>query len=711
MSLLDANADELMLGATAAPPVAPKKQAPRFSMWGLTTAAPKGLAAGLSEAIGSTADILGAYGSVMGATDARSGGMFSGMTPAERTQNEQANDALEKQGPDYMSNAGRSFRNVAKDYMPDPLTAHGAEVMVGDFARIAGKAITAGVTLGPLAGAVVAGAEEGFTASDKLAQEGVDLATRTKVGALTGVVTAAGLALPVAGRTAVETVGLALAGGPISFIQQQQATRQILQDADYTTLGDQYDPFDLVGLALSTLLPLGFGAMAMRGARTRAKSADAETIPASRETPQVEALAQDSDQVTAARVSLLRENMDRTNPLPDDMAATQAHGVAYERAIDQMAAGERVSVADAIPEAAAMRITQDVAARVEAMRAQERNVDRLQEPARQPLLDLYAAAEREKPQFDSAVKQIAESVGGSAKLAELKGIERAVEKVLADYAGDPTKIKDLLRATIVVDLDGAQGALAAVMDRYEVTGSRNLLDENAQTINGYRDAKVNVLVNGHVAEIQISTPQMMAAKKQAHPLYVQASRLIRETQGKTNQVAMAKIADLQAQQRAIYDAAWADSTSARKAAGDTSLPLRTAELPSNTRGGSVSQAIEYLTPGQSGLRDTGMPSTSINSALGPNTGKSISTSTTIIRDNPSAKQAGEITPTAARLADLVASNPKALDVELPTTFDSKGNVTGKVTARDFLAQIQREAAQDTQDASLLQVAANCFLSG
>lgn len=363
MALLDTYSDEQISAAMAAPRVAPKPPAPRFSLWGMTAAAPKGLAAGVAEAIGSTADILGAFGQIMGATDGRTGGMFSTMTPKERTDFERANEKLETEDINYRSEGGRSFRNVAKDYMPDPLTAHGAEVVVGDLFRLGGKAVAAGMTLGPLAGAAVAGAEEGFTASDKLAEQGVDLATRTKVGAVTAAVTAGGFALPVAGKTATQTVGLALAGGPLSFMGQQAATRSILEAADYSKLADQYDPFDPVGLALSTILPLGFGAMAMRGARARAKAADAEKAIdiTERDTASPEA-------VDAARVSLLNEGVGRANPLPED--ATGAHAGAYAKAIDQQADGQRVDVAEGLPPLVSSKASEVMAARLEPIRAE-----------------------------------------------------------------------------------------------------------------------------------------------------------------------------------------------------------------------------------------------------------------------------------------------------------------------------------------------------
>ena len=336
-------------------PRAPKPQAPSMSIWGLTTAAPKGIAAGAVEATASSAELLGAFGQISAASGARSGGMFSMQTEAEKAESEKQARSIQEQGVDYRSGAGSALRDVARDVMPDPVTAHGAELAVAEFGRLGVKALAAGLTMGPVAGAVVAGAEEGFTEAEKLARQGVDAETRTKAGAVTGALTALGFALPVAGKTWAGTAGLAVAGGPASFIAQQSSTRDILESAGYDKLADQYDPFDPVGLTLSTLVPFGFGALAMRNA------ARAGARGATPEPPRVV----DEATVDAARVELLREHVEVTRATPaDDLAASAAHETAMARAIDQMADGARVEVAEAIPPTAAARIMDEMDTRL-----------------------------------------------------------------------------------------------------------------------------------------------------------------------------------------------------------------------------------------------------------------------------------------------------------------------------------------------------------
>ncbi len=77
----------------------------------------------------------------------------------------------------------------------------------------------------------------------------------------------------------------------------------------------------------------------------------------------------------------------------------------------------------------------------------------------------YAQAGAVKPGFDAGVREISDELGTThAPLipGELKGVGRAAEKIMADYSGDASKIKDLVRATTVIDRpEDAEGAIAA----------------------------------------------------------------------------------------------------------------------------------------------------------------------------------------------------------------------------------------------------------
>ena len=68
-------------------------------------------------------------------------------------------------------------------------------------------------------------------------------------------------------------------------------------------------------------------------------------------------------------------------------------------------------------------------------------------------------------------------------------------------------------------------------------------------------------------------------------------------------------------------------------------------------------------------------------------------------------------PLEKALSDMAVRNPNALDAEIPIDFDADGKPGTRMTVRDYLDMVKREAAQDAADADLIEVAANCFLSG
>lgn len=350
---LYASQNETIVNDLIARPPQAKPQAAKFSAWKATTAAPRGVAAGSAESAGFAADILGAFGQVAGAYPEIMGGP---VTPEQSKQADKQREKLLGDGIDYSSEGGDVFRGVAKSYMPDPATAHAAEQTVFGLTRFGTKAVGYSLMAGPAAGSALLGADEAMTTADALRLEGVDLATRTKVGAVSGVVGAAGVALPIAGKTVAQTVGLVAAGGPGAFIGQQAATRQILQDAGYDHLATQYDPFDPVGLAVSTLVPAGFGAWAMRGARSKvaakADGAPMEKTPvqsASDDAAQPTPARPTPEQVDAARVEMLTQHLEKSGLYkPDDAKAAAMHLDAFAKSLDDLGAGRRVDVTDLV---------------------------------------------------------------------------------------------------------------------------------------------------------------------------------------------------------------------------------------------------------------------------------------------------------------------------------------------------------------------------
>ena len=555
-------ASEAALTAKAARPPEPQPTQ-RFSMWGLLSAAPKGVAAGAAQGAASGADLTKAVRDKVPANVSGPLGHIPIMNLAMSAFQVGADVARGPAEGQFTSEVGTSLRNVAKDYTPDPQTTHVAESAVFNLFRVGSKALTAAAAGGNIPGAVIAGAEEGFSTADDLARQGVDIKTRTKVGAVTAATNAVGFALPAAGKTWAQTGALALAGGPVSFMAQNQATREILQNADYSKLADQYDPLDPLGLALSTVLPLGFGALAMRGVKAKGPMPDGSPPP---DVPPVKA---PDDLVDAARVTLLRENMDSTNPVRGDIAQADAHVTAYTRAMDQQANGERVQVD--VPEAVAVKATQEMAARVETMRA-----------------EVAAMADEIPPQI----------LQRNQPQAPADTAQAAIKTVAEASTFNPAAL-----ATQASDLLSSGKPVAQVIGELEAGGTK-------------------------------VSPELQN-------MLVGAS----EFGGRIN--------DLVDQVKALQ---------AQRGVNAQGFDL-------------IAQAVDNL-----------------------RTGRTVE-----------AKAPAD--PLEKALSDMAVRNPNALDAEIPIDFDADGKPGTRMTVRDYLDMVKREAAQDAADADLIEVAANCFLSG
>ncbi len=204
------------------------------------------------------------------------------------------------------------------------------------------------------------------------------------------------------------------------------------------------------------------------------------------------------------------------------------------------------------------------------------------EAALKPLL---VKAENNKPEFDRIVVEIASEFGIGEMLAPVKGIGRAAEKLVEDYSsrdllGDlkfnTEKMRDLLRATIVVETEAdASKAIAAIrakftLDRDAKNGGLTNRFETP-TAAGYRDVLLNVVLkDGAKAELQINIPAMLAAKDVGHNLY----KLTRNAGVDENTKANANVAQVE-----LYLAAYAASATLQSLRNSASVDAKSAEWP------------------------------------------------------------------------------------------------------------------------------------
>lgn len=283
-SMFQEGTDKVLDDRVARPLQAPTVR-PSFgaSLWNTSTALPKGIGSGANDLAGFAADIFGAFGQVQAGYGLQADPTLLFGDAEKRQQEGQAARDQVQSGEAFSSDIGSGFRATSRSFSPDPATANTAEQILFGLGRFGVKAIGYTAAAGPAAGAALLGADEGTAEADRLKAQGVDFSTRTKAGAVVGAASGAAVALPVAGNTLMKTAALVAVGGPGSFVAQQAASRAILQHAGYDQIASQYDPFDPVGLAVSTLVPAAFGGLALRGAGRAPKvspTADAAAVRA-----------------------------------------------------------------------------------------------------------------------------------------------------------------------------------------------------------------------------------------------------------------------------------------------------------------------------------------------------------------------------------------------------------------------------------------------
>lgn len=232
--------------------------------------------------------------------------------------------ALQQRMRDEAEASAKSIRGfTTKHILPKPEETGAASQILFGVSRLLSKAVPLTIAGGPVAGAVGTGAIEGAVEAAGLQDAGVDPATAKLAGVAKAVTTGAQVALPLAGATKLGTAGLVAAGGPGGFMADQATIKWVLENADYKEIARRYDPFDPVGLMVSTLFAGGFG-VASHAMRARGV------------TPEVEA---------AARARQVADLVEETSlGAPKEPAAQITHLEALEAAAKAMDAGEPVNV-------------------------------------------------------------------------------------------------------------------------------------------------------------------------------------------------------------------------------------------------------------------------------------------------------------------------------------------------------------------------------
>ena len=216
---------------------------------------------------------------------------------------------------------------------------------------------------------------------------------------------------------------------------------------------------------------------------------------------------------------------------------------------------------------------------------------------------LFEQAAEADPILRALTAQIAAETGGQPMFPPgLKGKERTMEKIAADYGGDASRIMDLSRASIVYDnFDSLQKGLAALEGKVEIVRDKNRFEK--PTSAGYRDVTLNLrMPNGHIVELQLHLKQIMEVKQgKGHDIYEQVRTIEAKAQKEGRDLTaeeVAQIQKLEAESRALYDAALANAMSPDDDAGGTAT--RNAQRVAETKAEREKAFAELGVQGETG---------------------------------------------------------------------------------------------------------------
>ena len=180
---------------------------PSTSITSIARAVGRGVAQGGTALFGAASDLAAGLSEIYVDPDTLT------LNPqAQADADKQVNAALAKQraGHLFESPLGTRAYDLSDTFKPDPTRTTAIDQTVQGVVSGLTQIVPAAVLGGPLAGAAVGGTSIGMSRAEDLKRQGVDVGTRTAVGAVEGALTAAGAVLPVAGSTPVSYTHLTL---------------------------------------------------------------------------------------------------------------------------------------------------------------------------------------------------------------------------------------------------------------------------------------------------------------------------------------------------------------------------------------------------------------------------------------------------------------------------------------------------------------------
>jgi hypothetical protein len=227
-------------------------------------------------------------------------------------------------------------RDYAKSLTPDPrITGTGANIVQG-FSKAVTEFSVGSAAGGPLGGATLLGASDGYAHYQDLRDAGVDEETAKKSGLLEAMTSGGSALLPMGmpakwlkGLSTVGTLGAQAGAGAVintSFgAASRYASAKILEDAGYPEMAEQQKPWDETNIITDALAGLFFGAHAgFHGLKV------ADVDPSIRD--------------AAKTVQDRQEVNDRAPGVPVDMKSAAVHRQSLETALGDLMANKSVDL-------------------------------------------------------------------------------------------------------------------------------------------------------------------------------------------------------------------------------------------------------------------------------------------------------------------------------------------------------------------------------
>ena len=172
--------------------------------------------------------------------------------------------------------------------------------------------------------------------------------------------------------------------------------------------------------------------------------------------------------------------------------------------------------------------------------------------------ELRQRAEKVVPVFESEMRDFATKNGVGFQMAPIKGEDRSVEKILSKHDGDASQINDIVRGSFVAknreDADKVSNALKSLHDPSQPTKNMWAAGEKANE-DGWRGSYFHPRINGMLTEVQVTTPAMIKAEHQTHPLYARIESLERNAKSENRDLRQdekSEIDSLKKQQQKIF---------------------------------------------------------------------------------------------------------------------------------------------------------------